>query len=62
MIGKAVIGALLASTGLAQKSWVMTWSDEFNGTTIDQNKWHFEEGNGYKGWGNNELEYYTNRP
>lgn len=32
------------------------WDDEFN--TIDASKWTFETGG--NGWGNNELEYYTN--
>jgi beta-glucanase (GH16 family) len=39
----------------------VTWSDEFNGATgtpIDQSKWKFDVGG--SGWGNNELEYYTN--
>jgi beta-glucanase (GH16 family) len=45
-------------TATAQ-SWGLVWSDEFNGTTIDATNWKFETGDG--GWGNNELEYYTNR-
>ncbi|MFG1826768.1 family 16 glycosylhydrolase [Microbispora bryophytorum] len=39
----------------------VTWSDEFNaaaGTPADGSKWKFDTGGG--GWGNNELEYYTN--
>ncbi|AMX02459.1 family 16 glycosylhydrolase [Microbulbifer thermotolerans] len=34
----------------------LVWSDEFD--TIDMNNWSFETGGG--GWGNNELQYYTN--
>ena len=41
--------------------WKLTWSDEFNGDSIDRNHWNFETGNG-GGWGNNEKEYYTDRP
>lgn len=39
----------------------LLWSDEFNDATINQTNWVFETGNN-NGWGNNELEYYTNRP
>ena len=38
----------------------LLWSDEFNGTTINTSNWGFDLGNG--GFGNNELENYTNRP
>lgn len=48
-----------ALTGQSQ-TWGLVWSDEFNGTTIDNSNWKFETGAG--GWGNNELEYYTARP
>lgn len=42
--------------------WKKVWSDEFNapdGTPIDAKKWNVEEGG--NGWGNKELETYTNR-
>jgi beta-glucanase (GH16 family) len=42
--------------------WRLVWSDEFDGTSgspVDSNKWSFDIGG--KGWGNNELETYTNR-
>jgi Glycosyl hydrolases family 16 len=38
----------------------LVWSDEFNGTTINSSNWTYDLGNG--GFGNNELENYTNRP
>lgn len=34
------------------------WQDEFDGTTLDLTSWGFDVGGG--GWGNNELQYYTN--
>ena len=40
----------------------IVWQDEFDGTTLDLNKWAYQTGNGCPnlcGWGNNELEYYT---
>jgi hypothetical protein len=36
----------------------LVWADEFNGTSVDTTKWGYETGGG--GWGNNELQYYTN--
>jgi hypothetical protein len=36
----------------------LKWSDEFNGPAIDNNNWSYDIGGG--GWGNSELEYYTN--
>lgn len=36
----------------------LVWSDEFNGKTLNTSNWTYETGN--SGWGNNELEYYTN--
>lgn len=44
----------------------LVWSDEFNTNgSIDQSKWIFDIGNGAEvglpGWGNNELQYYTDR-
>lgn len=44
----------------------LVWSDEFNGPGVpDSTKWSYDIGDGCPdlcGWGNNELEYYTNRP
>ena len=37
--------------------WKLVWNDEFDGETIDTGKWRFETGG--HGWGNNELQYYT---
>ncbi|MGE6753457.1 carbohydrate binding domain-containing protein [Rossellomorea sp. NPDC071047] len=50
--------------------WSLMWHDEFNQTEIDRGKWTFDIGNGYTdangqfipGWGNNEKQYYTDRP
>jgi len=41
----------------------LTWSEEFNTNGApDASKWGYDIGTGSSGWGNNELEYYTNRP
>ena len=47
---------------LAAKGWTLVWSDEFSGadgSAPDSSKWTYDLGG--KGWGNNELECYTNR-
>src|SRR5207302_987342 len=44
------------------KGWTVVWSDEFNGadgSAPDSSKWIYDLGG--KGWGNSELECYTNR-
>jgi beta-glucanase (GH16 family) len=65
-----VLGMLAAipGTGWAQCASIpgctLVWSDEFSGTAVDTTKWEFMLGNGsaygIPGWGNNELQYYTN--
>ena len=40
--------------------YTLLWSDEFSASNLDLNVWNQEIGNGGGGWGNNELEYYTN--
>ena len=40
------------------QDYQLVWSDEFDGTTLDLNKWESQTGNGSGGWGNNEKEYY----
>ena len=39
-------------------NFTLVWSDEFDGNTVNTNNWKFETGAG--GWGNNELQNYTN--
>ena len=38
--------------------FVLTWADEFEGTSVNTSNWVFETG--ASGWGNNELQNYTN--
>jgi len=50
---------------LDERNWQLTWSDEFNGTAgqlPDAVKWTFDLGTGDNGWGNSELQSYTNSP
>lgn len=45
--------------------WQLIWGQEFEEATLDPNIWNFEIGNGHAqgipGWGNAELQYYTDR-
>lgn len=48
---------------ITKKNWQLTWSDEFDGASgesPDNSKWTYDIGN--SGWGNQELQNYTNRP
>jgi beta-glucanase (GH16 family) len=41
----------------------LLWADEFNlDGAPDPTKWKYDIGTGSGGWGNQELQYYTNRP
>jgi beta-glucanase (GH16 family) len=48
------------STPLSYPGYQLVWNDEFNDNSINTNNWGFDIGNN-NGWGNNELEYYTDR-
>ena len=54
---------LFATLWLPAQTWTLSWSDEFNGTSIDNTKWGYDIGTGAAqglwGWGNGELQYYT---
>lgn len=39
--------------------WQLVWSDDFNGSAVDAAKWSFDIGG--NGWGNSELQTYTDR-
>jgi beta-glucanase (GH16 family) len=50
---------------LEPRNWALVWSDEFNGaagTLPDASKWTYDLGTGQDGWGNQELQSYTNSP
>lgn len=45
------------------RTYQLVWSDEFNGDSgnmPDSNKWTYDLGKGINGWGNGELQSYTN--
>jgi len=55
-----LFGFLYHVTGTESAArWKLVWHDEFNGTSLDTTKWAYTVGG--TGFGNNELEYYTDR-
>jgi beta-glucanase (GH16 family) len=73
LAGGMTLGLALAGCGSANGvlmpaapatgGWTLSWSDEFEGpagASVDSTRWTFDVGGG--GWGNQELESYTDRP
>jgi beta-glucanase (GH16 family) len=62
-VGRLLVAAvclLLASANATAQEWKLVWADEFNGRRgagVNQTKWTAETGGG--GWGNRELQLYT---
>lgn len=40
-----------------KEGWALVWNDEFDGPALNLEKWSYEIGG--HGWGNNELQYYS---
>lgn len=54
------VSPIVITQQTAGKEWKLKWSDEFDGKGLpDTSKWVFDFGNW--GWGNNELQYYTDK-
>jgi beta-glucanase (GH16 family) len=54
--------AIPSATPIPTPTWELVWADEFDlpdGATPDLNTWNYSKGGG--GWGNNELQHYTDR-
>jgi beta-glucanase (GH16 family) len=50
---------------LEDRNWSLVWSDEFEGDSLqppDSLNWTFDLGTGQNGWGNQELQSYTDQP
>ena len=61
-LGLLIILPLALACGARAQDWTLVWADEFDGpvnSSPNPAKWGFDIGGG--GWGNNELETYTNR-
>lgn len=55
--GKKKIASAQFSSVANIKTWKLAWSDEFNASSLDTSIWKYETGG--HGWGNDELQYYT---
>ena len=65
VMGAAVAAAAPAGIPAPQDRWhfdsTPVWQDEFDGEGVpDPARWSYDTGG--HGWGNNELQYYTDRP
>jgi beta-glucanase (GH16 family) len=58
------------ATAPTRDGWKLAWADEFDGETLNPLHWDFDLGDGFynyesnqwiAGWGNNELQTYTDR-
>lgn len=61
LIGQQGAGQQVSSKLGEREGWRLTFQDEFSqpyNTAVDASKWDFEFG--ANGWGNNELQFYTN--
>ena len=47
-------------TALQREGWILTWYDTFSDKELNTRNWVVETGG--NGWGNNELQLYTNHP
>ncbi len=50
---------------IEQRNWQLTWSDDFDGPAGElpnSANWTYDLGTGQDGWGNQELQSYTNDP
>lgn len=54
-----IISVICFCLSVEAQNWQLVWADEFDSTSLDFSSWTRETGG--NGWGNNELEYYTNR-
>lgn len=64
MIKSLCVRAIVMFLGImtTQGQETLVWEEDFLGTTLNENHWNFELGDGCPqlcGWGNNELQEYT---
>jgi beta-glucanase (GH16 family) len=59
-VDTVIVATCAVTVSRTDLPYKLVWSDEFDGTSLDLTKWSYEIGG--NGWGNNEKQYYTNRP
>ncbi|OEK05607.1 glycoside hydrolase [Roseivirga misakiensis] len=65
MRNTSILFLLIVSLSCTNKGWEIVWQDEFDSETLDVSKWTAYVGDGCPelcGFGNNELQYYSDRP
>jgi beta-glucanase (GH16 family) len=61
---KAIIPSSCYDAPMSYEDYYLVWNDEFNEKALSDEKWNFHLANSCPnlyGWGNNELQYYTNK-
>ena len=51
---------IICVSSLSFGQYALVWADEFDDNELNLNKWSYDLGQGDWGWGNNELQFYTN--
>ncbi len=59
MVAVATLAVTIPAKAAGSTQYKLVWSDEFDGTTLDEKNWNYNIGNGNWGWGNGEYENYT---
>jgi beta-glucanase (GH16 family) len=55
-------GEVPATVDVDGATYQLVWSDEFDGSALNTANWSPEIGTGTDGWGNQEVQFYTDRP
>ena len=59
MVAVATLAVTIPAKAAGSTQYKLVWSDEFDGTTLDEKNWNYNIGNGNWEWGNGEYENYT---
>ncbi|MBW6411126.1 glycoside hydrolase family 16 protein [Clostridium weizhouense] len=59
IINLSIVFSNVSANEVDSNEWKLVWSDEFNDRNVNTSNWTYDiDGHG---WGNNELQYYTDR-